>query len=75
MASPVTVTILRISGMDSVTASPTETTVSTLSTTHPASAGSIVEFIFLPVVAKISCLSAPCGYFVFKTLTWILDSF
>ncbi len=51
MASPVTVTIRSIRGRPSVTARYMATTVSTLFTTQPTSAGSMEELICLPVVA------------------------
>ena len=50
-ASPLTVTTRSIEGFPSTTAWYTLTIVATLSTTHPASAGSIAELIARPVVA------------------------
>ena len=73
-ASPVTVNTRYIRGLPFLTASYTAITVPTLSTTQPASAGSILELTKRPVTALIRERSAPSGYLVLTTATDTLST-
>ena len=74
-AFPLTVTILSVSGLPVLNASPILYTVSILNTIAPTSAGSPPVGTFLPVIAFMSIFSAPCGYLGFNGIIFMLSSY